>query len=248
MGCQCVNKCGKENGDIEKQFDDVKSTDQYLNSNNSNNKNSLRINDFKLYSPKNNFDLQYITRNLSFSLYELINKTRTNPKSFIDTIKIWKEKIIYKNNQYLLPISNEIYISLNKGVNAFDECITYLNQLEPMNSLIMKEELSINIEDNIKENYEESNYTSFSFFEKVIKIKKKELEKNNKKYKISGFHYDKSCDNPECSLVLQIVDDNMGDLSRRKNLLNPYFTYIGITTVIIKENVFCYYCLFANKN
>ena len=244
MGC----KCGKEINENEKQFDDNNQSTEH-NYENGLAKKNLLSNGFKLYNHKtNNLDLQYLTRNLSFSLYELINKTRTNPKSFIDTIKIWKEKIIYKNNQYLLPISNEIYISLNKGVNAFDECITYLNQLEPMNSLIMKEELSINIEDNIKENYEESNYTSFSFFEKVIKIKKKELEKNNKKYKISGFHYDKSCDNPECSLVLQIVDDNMGDLSRRKNLLNPYFTYIGITTVIIKENVFCYYCLFANKN
>lgn len=244
MGC----KCGKEINENEKQFDDNNQSTEH-NYENGLTKKNLLSNGFKLYNHKtNNLDLQYLTRNLSFSLYELINKTRTNPKSFIDTIKIWKEKIVYKNNQYLLPISNEIYISLNKGVNAFDECITYLNQLEPMNSLIMKEELSINIEDNIKENYEESNYTSFSFFEKVIKIKKKELEKNNKKYKISGFHYDKSCDNPECSLVLQIVDDNMGDLSRRKNLLNPYFTYIGITTVIIKENVFCYYCLFANKN
>jgi hypothetical protein len=244
MGC----KCGKEVNENEKQFDDNNQSTEH-NYENGLTKKNLLSSGFKLYNHKtNNLDLQYLTRNLSFSLYELINKTRTNPKSFIDTIKIWKEKIIYKNNQYLLPISNEIYISLNKGVNAFDECITYLNQLEPMNSLIMKEELSINIEDNIKENYEESNYTSFSFFEKVIKIKKKELEKNNKKYKISGFHYDKSCDNPECSLVLQIVDDNMGDLSRRKNLLNPYFTYIGITTVIIKENVFCYYCLFANKN
>ena len=244
MGC----KCGKEVNENEKQFDDNNQSTEH-NYENGLTKKNLLSSGFKLYNHKtNNLDLQYLTRNLSFSLYELINKTRTNPKSFIDTIKIWKEKIIYKNNQYLLPISNEIYISLNKGVNAFDECITYLNQLEPMNSLIMKEELSINIEDNIKENYEESKYTSFSFFEKVIKIKKKELEKNNKKYKISGFHYDKSCDNPECSLVLQIVDDNMGDLSRRKNLLNPYFTYIGITTVIIKENVFCYYCLFANKN
>ena len=244
MGC----KCGKEINENEKQFDDNNQSTEH-NYENGLTKKNLLSSGFKLYNHKtNNLDLQYLTRNLSFSLYELINKTRTNPKSFIDTIKIWKEKIVYKNNQYLLPISNEIYISLNKGVNAFDECITYLNQLEPMNSLIMKEELSINIEDNIKENYEESNYTSFSFFEKVIKIKKKELEKNNKKYKISGFHYDKSCDNPECSLVLQIVDDNMGDLSRRKNLLNPYFTYIGITTVIIKENVFCYYCLFANKN
>ena len=244
MGC----KCGKEVNENEKQFDDNNQSTEH-NYENGLTKKNLLSSGFKLYNHKtNNLDLQYLTRNLSFSLYELINKTRTNPKSFIDTIKIWKEKIVYKNNQYLLPISNEIYISLNKGVNAFDECITYLNQLEPMNSLIMKEELSINIEDNIKENYEESNYTSFSFLEKVIKIKKKELEKNNKKYKISGFHYDKSCDNPECSLVLQIVDDNMGDLSRRKNLLNPYFTYIGITTVIIKENVFCYYCLFANKN
>ena len=247
MGCQCVNKCGKENGDIEKQFDDVKSTDQYLNSNNSNNKNSLRINDFKLYSPNNNIDLQYITRNLSFSLYELINKIRTNPKSFIDLIKEWKDKIIMKENKYLLPISKEVFITLNKGPIAFDECINYLNELDNINALIMKDELNVDIIGNIKENCEESNYTSFSFLEKIIKLKKKELEKNKKYYKITAFHYDKSCDNPEISLLLQIVDDNVGDCTRRKNLLNPNFNYIGISCVNIKENIFCYYCLFANK-
>ena len=246
MGCQCVNKCGKDNGDNEKQFD-VKSTEQNINSNNSINKNSLRINDFKLYSPNNNIDLQYITRNLSFSLYELINKIRTNPKSFIDLIKEWKDKIIMKENKYLLPISKEVFITLNKGPIAFDECINYLNELDNINALIMKDELNVDIIGNIKENCEESNYTSFSFLEKIIKLKKKELEQNKKYYKITAFHYDKSCDNPEISLLLQIVDDNVGDCTRRKNLLNPNFNYIGISCVNIKENIFCYYCLFANK-
>ena len=27
----------------------------------------------------------------------------------------------------------------------------------------------------------------------------------------------------------------------------PNFNYIGISCVNIKENIFCYYCLFANK-
>ena len=111
----------------------------------------------------------------------------------------------------------------------------------------MKDELNVDIQGNIKVNSEESDYTSFSFLEKIIKLKKQELERNKKYYKITAFHYDKSCDNPQISLLLQIVDDNIGDCTRRKNLLNPNFNYIGITCVNIKENIFCYYCLFANK-
>ena len=49
-----------------------------------------------------------------------------------------------------------------------------------MNSLIIKNELKINIEDNINENFDEMTFTSFSFLEKIIKLKKKELEKNKK--------------------------------------------------------------------
>ena len=49
-----------------------------------------------------------------------------------------------------------------------------------MNSLIIKNELKINIEDNINENFDEMTFTSFSILEKIIKRKKKELEKNKK--------------------------------------------------------------------
>ena len=261
MGCNC-QKCKKEDINEEKDLRQIENgmnnqtTEQkYIefnskDSGNNTSRSPLTVRNFKHYAPKYQKELSnmnYITNNLSFSLYEIINKLRTNPIHFIDKIKIYKEKIIRKDYQFLLPIAKEIFITLNRGPKAFDETIEYLNKVEPMNCLIMKNELKVNVDENNSENYEEVNFTSFSFLEKIIKEKKKELEKNNQKYKIEGFHYDKSTDNPEISLILQIVDDNMGDCSRRKNLLNPKFTYIGISTVNIKDNVFCYYMLFANK-
>ncbi len=259
MGCQC-NKCKnkeiQEEKDLRQQENGMNnnSTDQkYIDFNskdsmNNSSRSPLTLRNFKHYIPKHQKELSnmnYITNNLSFSLYEIINKIRANPKCFIDKIKSYKDKIINKDYQFLLPIAKEIFITLNRGPKAFDETIEYLNKLEPMNSLIMKNELKIDI-DNTINNFEEMNFTSFSFLEKIIKNKKKELEKNKKNYKIEGFHYDKSTNNAEISAILQIVDDNMGDCSRRKNLLNPQFTYIGISCVNIKENVFCYYMLFAN--
>ena len=259
MGCQC-KKCkneeileekdlrqienGMNNQSIEQKYVDFNTKDSVNNSS----RNPLSVRNLKNYASKYQKEISninYITSNLSFSLYEIINKIRTNPKDFIDKIKIYKEKIIRKDYQFLLPIEKEIFITLNRGPKAFDEAIEYLNKLEPMNSLIMKNELKIDIDNTI--NNFEMNFTSFSFLEKIIKNKKKELEKNKKNYKIEGFHYDKSTNNAEISAILQIVDDNMGDCSRRKNLLNPQFTYIGISCVNIKENVFCYYMLFANK-
>ena len=259
MGCQC-KKCkneeifeekdlrqienGMNNQSIEQKYVDFNTKDSVNNSS----RNPLSVRNLKNYASKYQKEISninYITSNLSFSLYEIINKIRTNPKDFIDKIKIYKEKIIRKDYQFLLPIEKEIFITLNRGPKAFDEAIEYLNKLEPMNSLIMKNELKIDIDNTI--NNFEMNFTSFSFLEKIIKNKKKELEKNKKNYKIEGFHYDKSTNNAEISAILQIVDDNMGDCSRRKNLLNPHFTYVGISCVNIKENVFCYYMLFANK-
>ena len=260
MGCNC-QKCKKEDINEEKDLRQIENgmnnqtTEQkYIefNSKDSGNNTSrtpLTVRNFKHYAPKYQKELSnmnYITNNLSFSLYEIINKIRANPKCFIDKIKSYKDKIIKKDYQFLLPIAKEIFITLNRGPKAFDEAIEFLNKIEPMNSLIIKNELKINIEDNINENFDEMTFTSFSFLEKIIKSKKKELEKNKKKFKIEGFHYDKSTDNAEISAILQIVDDNMGDYSRRKNLLNPNITYIGISVVNIKESVFCYYMLFAN--
>ena len=188
MGCQCNNKCKnkenqtekdlrqQENGMInqstEQKYVDFNSKDSNINSSRS----PLTLRNFKHYIPKHQKELSnmnFITNNLSFSLYEIINKIRTNPKSFIDKIKAYKEKIIRKDYQFLLPISKEIFITLNRGPKAFDETIDYLNKIEPMNSLIMKNELKVNIDENNSDNYEEMNFTSFSFLEKVIKDKKK---------------------------------------------------------------------------
>ena len=73
-------------------------------------------------------------------LFAYINKMRTNPKSFIKYIQkaqynISKDKkgnSIYKGN---------LKVALTKGKEAFEEAISSLKKMKPMNPLLFKKDL-----------------------------------------------------------------------------------------------------------
>ena len=190
----------------------------------------------------------YSLNNLTNSLFYYINLIRTDPINFIEIIKKYIEKIIKKNNIFYIEINKDFYITLNKGKIIFEECIELLKNIKNKKRFILNDSLKFNFEDMFNNNIiEKSNeieyYTSINFLEKILVYKKNEI---NNLYDIKAFHYDKGCDNTEASAVLQIVDDSQADFFRRKNLLSN-FDYIGISTLKLKDNVYCYYLLFANK-
>ncbi len=199
------------------------------------------------YELKNQFNNSFNNQQniLSFQLLQQINIIRTNPLSYIDIINKYKDKIIQKNNKFYLNVKkcHNTLITLEKGEIAFNECIKklYLQpSLEPI-ELNNKLKLDVNIPLN-NENISIDYYTSLEFMKKIIENKLKLLDDN---FEIIGFHYDKSLNDPELSAVLQLIDDTGDDYSRRKNILNKKVKYVGISVVNLKENVYCYYLLFA---
>ena len=150
-------------------------------------------------------------------LFAYINKIRTNPKSFIKYIQkaqynISKDKkgnSIYKGN---------LKVALTKGKEAFEEAISSLKKMKPMNPLLFKKDLCVEIPTNEKE-FRSGNY-----------LKNKIKEKMNKGIKIDAFWRDIIKD-PEINFLLMIVDDNPINLgAKRKDILNPKMKYIGINS------------------
>lgn len=261
MGCQCIQNVKKEEKDNENNFVNDFQNGTNINENISSNIIKIRNINQKFdsfsnqatkssYSKNNNIiDLKHSFNNnqnlLIFQILEQINIIRTNPLSYIDIINKYKENIIEKNNKYYLKSNKYLntLILLEKGESEFNECIKLLylqESLEPI-ELNNKLKLDVNIPLN-NENLSIDYYTSLEFIEKIINNKIKLLEDN---FEIIGFHYDKSLNDPELSVVLQLIDDTGNEKSRRKNILNKKVKYVGISALNLKENIYCYYLLFA---
>ena len=132
----------------------------------------------------------------SFSQYMFshINKIRTNPKNYIPKIKSAmnnictdkKGRVIYKGR---------LKVALCKGKEAFEEAISDLNNMEPMEPLVFKKELCVEISEKEKE-FKSGDY---------LRNKIKEKIKNG--IPVNAFWRD-IINESEINLLLMIVDDN----------------------------------------
>ena len=168
--------------------------------------------------------------NFSKSIFNQINKIRENPQTYIKVIEDAKKNITIDKRVRLI-YNGSIKIALSRGEEAFDEAITFLKSLNPLDKLIFNPYL-------------------------VAEMPKKENEirfKNDLRYKVESminkgiivksFWRDVIRD-PELSLLMMIVDD-IGEMSgmSRRYLLDPNMKYIGISSVEINESFVCYFIL-----
>ena len=73
-------------------------------------------------------------------VFYLINNIRTNPHDFIKVIE-QAEKFIKEINGRKIFEDNNIKVALNEGITMFNDCITYLNSIQPMNELNFCDEI-----------------------------------------------------------------------------------------------------------
>ena len=163
-------------------------------------------------------------------IFEHINRIRMNPKYFIKHIQKAKNNITrdIKGN----PIyKSKLKVALTKGKEAFDEAINSLKEIKPMNPLLFKKELCIDISPNEKE-FRGGDY-----------LKKKIIEKIKKGIKIKAFWRD-IINDPEINFLLMIVDDNpIKPGAKRTDILNPKMKYIGINSAYLGSYFVCYIVL-----
>ena len=170
-------------------------------------------------------------------IFNKINDIRQNPQKYISVLEDAKnnittdkktEKLIYKSP------NSKVKVALNRGADAFDEAIMFLNNLEPMNPLIYHPLITINAPDN------------------ELDLKNKEYLKDevtrieNKKIYIKSFFRD-IVKEPETSFILLIADDSKNSGVKRKDILDRNKKYMGIVSKNIGKSFACY-ITFADYN
>ena len=156
---------------------------------------------------------KYDIINYPKDVLELINKIRKSPKSFIKDIeyaitfiKKYKNRLVYSGN---------IRVYLNKGETMFKEAINYLKNTNPMNNLILNEDISIELPTEKEFN------NDFNYFKNRI-LKERKM-KNIERY------YREAIKDPYTGVLMMIVDDtdkNQGE--KRKTILDPNLNKVGI--------------------
>ena len=170
-------------------------------------------------------------------IFNKINDIRQNPQKYISVLEDAKnnittdkktEKLIYKSP------NSKVKVALNRGADAFDEAIMFLNNLEPMNPLIYHPLITINAPDN------------------ELDLKNKDYLKDevnrieNKNIYIKSFFRD-IVKEPETCFILLIADDSKNSGVKRNDILDRTKKYMGIVSKNIGKSFACY-ITFAENN
>ena len=232
-----VNKNETQSFNLKQQIENFQK-----NQNNKETNHPLNILEYKQSNPNKNYinnnnnniipneNKEFPKDDFSKYVFEHINQVRTNPKDFIPIIEESKSKItIDKYNR--LIYKSKVKVALSKGVPAFDEAISFLENTNPMNELIFNPKMCVPVPNN-EEDIKDKNY---------LKEKIEEITNNN--VCIRTYWRDIIKD-AETSFILMIVDDT-GSKSgmKRKDILDPNMKYMGISSVMIGKNFVCYMTL-----
>jgi hypothetical protein len=149
---------------------------------------------------------------------DLINQARRNPQAYANKILENLQYIINEHGK--LVFKKKVKVLLNRGEAAFREAADELNNISPMDELVMKPEIIIPL----PESEEEMNDNNM-LRNKVIKIREN--------YNINVY-FKNMIKNPEIAVLLLIVDDSVNNPGKkRKAILNPEFKKIGIDSTFL---------------
>ena len=163
-------------------------------------------------------------------IFTQINLLRENPSSFINLIQ-GSESNIQRDKKNRLIYKTKLKVALDKGIKAFEEAKLILSNTKPMPKLNFDYDMKLKLPKN-EINIKSNNY-----------LKNQVLIKGDKGISIKAYWKEIIYD-PETCFVLMIVDDNGKKAGfKRRNLLNPEYKYIGISSININNNFICYITL-----
>jgi len=171
-----------------------------------------------------------------------LNACRSNPSSFAEKIEKHLSFIVEntekdaKNAAFYVK-EGMPKISLTRGAVAFKEYIEKLKSMNPMGKLEFRSNLQVPISDN------SANWTSKEYIGETLNKVKADIKES--KYINFNFHLDVGSPYAEISFILQLVDDTPFKGSRSRNIMNPAFSFVGISSFKVK-NKHCGYFLFAS--
>ena len=160
-------------------------------------------------------------------IFEHINNIRLNPQSFIPNIEEAKSFIV-RNKKNKLIYKNKVKVTLSQGLLAFEEAISILKFVKPMNKLIFDPNLVVKLPEN------EEDIINKNYFKDEIK---KMIQKG---ISIQAYWRD-IIKEPETSFLMMIVDDTgLKAGLKRKDILDPNMKYIGISSTKIGKHFVCF--------
>ena len=163
-------------------------------------------------------------------IFTQINLLRENPSSFINLIQ-GSESNIQRDKKNRLIYKTKLKVALDKGIKSFEEAKLILSNTKPMPKLNFDYDMKLKLPKN-EINIKSNNY-----------LKNQVLIKGDKGISIKAYWKEIIYD-PETCFVLMIVDDNGKKAGfKRRNLLNPEYKYIGISSKNINNNFICYITL-----
>jgi len=163
-------------------------------------------------------------------IFTQINLLRENPSSYINLIQ-GSESNIQRDKKNRLIYKTKLKVALDKGIKAFEEAKLILSNTKPMPKLNFDYDMKLKLPKN-EINIKSNNY-----------LKNQVLIKGDKGISIKAYWKEIIYD-PETCFVLMIVDDNGKKAGfKRRNLLNPEYKYIGISSKNINNNFICYITL-----
>jgi len=185
----------------------------------------------------------YMKNDYNTRIVNLINEIRSNPAKYssiiLDNIQyISKEVRIEANDEtgqneekVEILFQKKVKVKLYEGERAFIKASDYIKYINPMDELIFKEEIKLEMPNTVEE------MNDNSFLKSKLKILKD-------KYNISAFFKD-SIKNPEVALLLMIVGDYANTENKKRNaLLNPEYKYIAVNSKFL-GNIFVAYFTFS---
>ena len=235
-----INNQNNENKILKISSNNIKTKDNYEKSNSFNSTNNT------LFITQKN-----CLENLKILMLNEINFSRKNPKKIIERIEKYKN-CIHKNskNEYYIKVDTYNKIKLYKGIEIFENCKTYLNNLDDiLFPFELKNELTFPFPTLKDSNNIIINTISFeeAMNEKYLTdtLKKLKNELVLKNIDLVNFHYDIMNSNIELSVLLQIIDDTNSQFQRRKNIFMKDGKYIGINIGKVNESLYCYFLVFG---
>ena len=233
MGCNCVEKKAEEENEINNEDNENKdvSEPEIQNPFNPEEYENVILTEKKEHEEEiTNLDSNLQMENeqtiynnkFNNTTLALINDARRNPQAYAQKILDNIQYILNENGK--IVFKRKVKVLLNRGEAAFREAADELNNLSPMNELVMKPEIVIPL----PESTEEMNDNNL-LRNKVIKIR----ENHN-----INVYFKNMIKNPEIAVLLLIVDDSVNSPGKKRNaILNPEFRKIGIDSTFL-GNIF----------
>lgn len=150
-----------------------------------------------------------------------LNRVRRDPQGYVTHLKALKK--LYEGNMVYYP--GEATLMTNEGVEAVDECIQFLENAQPIDTLGPSEGMSKAARDHMKEQ-SRSGKTGHTGDDGSSPFDR--IERYGQWERTAGENIDYGSNDARRIVISLLVDDGVPSRGHRENIFNPEFRKVGV--------------------